>query len=133
MVQITLIETMFLMLSLRARMIVRDKCFYRSLTTKPIKLSKIVVKYTIFQWVWVFLDIYISTNHFLKEEVGSWVWYWGFFPPEEFIFKFSQAQGWFGVSGTFAFHLQPESEHLSFGKEKHLSLKLSYLWKRLVL
>lgn len=129
--QITLIETMFLMLSLRARLIVRDKCFYRSLTTNPIKLSTIVVKYKIFLWVWVFLDIHISTNHFLKEEVGGWVWYWVVFPPEEFIFKFSQAQGWFGFTGTFAFHLQPESEHLPFGKEKYLSLKLSYLWKRL--
>lgn len=50
-----------------------------------------------------------------------------FFPLENLSLNFPQAHTRFGLSWRFAFGLHPESEHLSFGKEKHLSWKLSAL------
>jgi len=61
-------------------------------------------------------------EHFLKGGVLDLGWV--FFPLKILSLKFPQAQGWFELSRTFPLHLQPESKHLSFGKEKHLSWKL---------
>lgn len=138
--QIILVEAMCLMLNLRASMIIRGKYFYRAWLQTLLNLGKLLLSVPISYAFVGFLDNCISTNLFLNvgirvwgflvwlEELVGWLFlvcFCLFVSLNNLSLNFAQAQGWYGLPGRFAFHLQPEPELLSFGNAKHLSWKLS--------